>query len=295
MTNKLMKILLVEDNVGDARLLKEHLTESSELQFELAHAERLGSALQRLSKDHFDLILLDLMLPDSQGFDTFIKVHEHAQDTPIVVLSGLYYDAIALKAVSEGAQDYLVKGQVDSAMLVRSLRYAIERNRMQMALRSQSLIDDLTGLYNRRGFITLAEQQLKLSRRSKRGFFLVFVDLDGLKQINDSFGHLQGDEALTRTALILKKTFRETDIAARIGGDEFMVLAIDAAGDSADIITRRLEDCKSEFNRQQDRLYRLSLSFGIVYVAPGDASSLEQLMEKSDEELYKHKRSKKEI
>jgi len=292
--DKILKILLIEDNIGDVRLLREYLSESSEIHFELRHSERLTEALQCINNEHFDLILLDMMLPDSQGFDTFIKIKEHAFDIPIVVLSGLYYDSMALKAVAEGAQDYLVKGEVDARLLIRAMRYAIERHRMQMALRSQSLIDDLTGLYNRRGFLTLAEQQIKLSRRSKRGFFLVFVDLDGLKQINDSFGHLQGDAALIKTAGILKRTFRETDILSRIGGDEFMALAIDATGDSSEVITKRIEEIAGEFNNEKGCLYKLSLSYGIAYFDSTSDFSIEELMNKTDEELYRHKRSKRQ-
>lgn len=293
MKHKLIKVLLVEDNPGDARLLKEYLSESKHALFDLIHVERLTNALERIDKEHFDIVLLDLVLPDSQGYPTFSRMYAQAINTPIVVLSGLNNESLAIKAVQEGAQDYLVKGEVDAVFLSRSLHYAIERYRMQMALRSQSLIDDLTGLYNRRGFLTLGEKQLKLSRRTKRGFFLVFIDLDGLKHINDSFGHLEGDKALIKTAEILKKTFRETDIIARIGGDEFTILAIDASGDNDEIINKRLGDNINHLNLQDQSLYKLSLSAGIIYHDAKSPSKLEDLMEKADEELYKQKRYKK--
>ncbi|MDD5730618.1 MAG: response regulator, partial [Candidatus Omnitrophica bacterium] len=204
--HKPIRILLVEDNPGDARLLKEYLEESKALQFEMTHAEKLSSALSHMENAHFDVILLDLMLPDSQGLDTFTRINTQASGVPVVVMSGIADETVAIKAVHEGAEDYLVKGQVNSNLLARALRYAIERHRMKMALRSQSLVDDLTGLYNHRGFLALAGQQLKLSRRTQRGFFLVFIDLDGLKLINDYFGHLEGDQSLVNTARILKKT-----------------------------------------------------------------------------------------
>lgn len=289
-----IKILLVEDNPGDARLLKEYLVEPEGVEFEMTHVERLNAALEKLTKVHFDIVLLDLILPDSRGLETFLKIHSHNEAVPIVVLSGIYDESLAVKAVHEGAQDYLVKGQVNSSMLIRALRYAIERNSMQMALRSQSLIDDLTGLYNRRGFQALAQQQLKLSRRTKRGFFLVFVDLDGLKKINDGFGHLEGDKALIAASKILKKTFRETDLLARIGGDEFTVLAIDASGDDAQAIVSRLEKWVKEYNSLAQNRYVLSLSCGIVYCDSRNTLSLEQLIKKADEELYKIKKLKKQ-
>ena len=132
----------------------------------------------------------------------------------------------ATEAVRKGAQDYLIKGNVDGALLVRSIRYAVERKRAEEAIRALSLEDELTGLANRRGFFTLAEQQLKVARRTKTGLFLLFADVDGLKATNDRFGHAEGDRLIRDAARILRATFRDSDIVARIGGDEFVVLMI---------------------------------------------------------------------
>jgi two-component system, cell cycle response regulator len=294
MDTKQIKILLIEDNPGDARLLKEYLSLASSVSFEISYAGKISEALQEVEGNHFDIILLDLMLPDSRGLETFHKMKGVAQGVPVVVMSGVSDETTAIKAVQEGAQDYLVKGQVEGNLLVRALRYAIERNRMQAALRSQSLVDDLSGLYNRRGFISLAQQQIKLSRRTRRGFFIVFVDLDGLKKINDTYGHLEGDRALVTVADILKKTFRETDIVARIGGDEFIVLAIDAAEDTEEIIRNRTEENLKEYNIASGSAYQLSVSMGIVSFNSQSAVTLNQLMEQADQALYKHKRSKRE-
>ncbi|MFA6216598.1 MAG: GGDEF domain-containing response regulator [Candidatus Omnitrophota bacterium] len=295
MDTKSIKILLVEDNPGDARLLKEYLSLASSVRFEISYAGKISEALQKVGETHFDIILLDLMLPDSTGLETFHKIKGAAGGIPVVVMSGVSDETTAIQAVQEGAQDYLVKGQVEGHLLVRALRYAIERNRMQIALRSQSLVDDLSGLYNRRGFMSLAQQQIKLSRRTRRGFFIVFVDLDGLKKINDTYGHLEGDRALVTVANILKKTFRETDIVARIGGDEFIVLAIDAADDTAEIIRNRTEENIKEHNAAAGSMYQLSVSMGIVsFNSSSGPVTLNQLMEQADQALYKHKRSKRE-
>jgi len=124
-----MRILLVEDNPGDARLIHEMLMEISSFRFEMVHVEKLAGALEHLKEATFNVILLDLNLPDSQGLDSFIKVHTHAPEAPIVVLSGLDDGMFALRAVQEGAQDYLVKGRVDGDLLIRSFRYAVERQR----------------------------------------------------------------------------------------------------------------------------------------------------------------------
>jgi len=132
-----IKILLVEDNHGDARLIKEMLSESTAVRFELVHVKRLGEARESLARarEGFDIIVLDLSLPDGYGLDTFVQTHIAAPGIPIVIMSGLGDEELAIKAVQEGAQDYLIKGQVDSDLLVRSMRYAIERKQAEEELR----------------------------------------------------------------------------------------------------------------------------------------------------------------
>lgn len=130
-----IKILLIEDNLGDARLLQETLREVAAAQFELVHVEQLKLGIQRLSQEAFDVILLDLSLPDSQGIDTLCRTQSLAVEAPIVVLTGLNDDLLAIKALQTGAQDYLVKGQVTGDLLVRSMRYAIERRQAENTIR----------------------------------------------------------------------------------------------------------------------------------------------------------------
>jgi signal transduction histidine kinase len=137
MEDKPMKVLLVEDNPGDTRLIREMLKEDT-IQFELAHVERLCEAFQCLGEETFDVIVLDLNLPDSQGLDTFVKAHAQVSEVPIVVLTGLADEVVGVEAVKGGAQDYLVKGQVDGDWLVRSIYYAIERKRAEEALKKYS-------------------------------------------------------------------------------------------------------------------------------------------------------------
>ncbi len=125
-----IRILLVEDNPGDARLFYEALKETHSCAFDLVHVERLSSAMDWLTQGRADIILLDLSLPDSHGFETFTKMRACVPGIPLVVLTGLDDETMAVRAVREGAQDYLVKGRVDGSILVRSMRYAIERGRL---------------------------------------------------------------------------------------------------------------------------------------------------------------------
>ncbi len=122
-----IKVLLIEDNPGDARLIQEMLAEEKKILFDLEWRDRLSSGLERLAEGGIDIILLDLMLPDSRGFDTFTRTQAQAPEIPVVVLTGISDEALAIRAVRKGAQDYLVKGKVDSNLLVRSILYAIAR------------------------------------------------------------------------------------------------------------------------------------------------------------------------
>jgi diguanylate cyclase (GGDEF)-like protein len=154
-----------------------------------------------------------------------------------------------------------------------------------------SLIDDLTGIYNRRGFFTLAEQQIKIANRMKRGMFLLFTDLDDLKTINDTLGHREGDLALIDTANILKETFRESDIIARIGGDEFVSLIIEPS-DGAQSIVPRLQEKLDFHNTKMDRPYKLSLSIGLAQYNPEQPCTIDDLLSMADKLMYEQKQKK---
>lgn len=293
MDSKHTRILLIEDDPDDALLIHENLSQAADsfFTFELKEVATLKEGLEALS-DPPDIVLLDLSLPDSQGLETFLRAHAQSPAVPIVVLTGNADETFALEAVRQGAQDYLVKGSASGKVILRSIRYAIERNRTQSELRSLSLVDELTGLYNRRGFLTFAEQYLKLAQRNNKGMLLVYADLDNLKQINDTFGHHEGDLALIRTAKTLRETFRKSDIIARIGGDEFPVIAMEADRGMTERIVSNLRDNLRKYNSQTNSRYDLSLSIGVAYFDPDENSTIDDLMAEADEALYKEKRKK---
>jgi diguanylate cyclase (GGDEF)-like protein/PAS domain S-box-containing protein len=164
-----------------------------------------------------------------------------------------------------------------------------DRRRAEEA-QARSLRDDLTGLYNRRGFFTLAEHQYKLSKRHHRGMVLFFADLDDLKAINDKLGHLEGDQALCDAANLLRQTFRETDIIARLGGDEFVVLITEPA--NVKVILRRLRQGLERHNTKSARAYQIALSIGMAHYNPLFPSTIEELVRQADSSMYEHKREK---
>lgn len=168
-----------------------------------------------------------------------------------------------------------------------------ERKRMEEEIRALAIIDQLTGLYNRRGFITLAEQQMRNVERSKKGLFLIFADLDNLKKINDTLGHRAGDERLVQLAGILRKTFRKADVIARIGGDEFAVLAEDNMLANPDTIRSRLQRQIDLYNAKAGKDTEvISLSIGIVRYNPEEPETVDNLMSRADTRMYEHKKGK---
>jgi diguanylate cyclase (GGDEF)-like protein len=169
--------------------------------------------------------------------------------------------------------------------------YAVRHVLLERELRHLALTDDLTCLYNRRGFFASATQQLKLARRNGQHLLLFFCDLDNLKSINDSFGHREGDHALVRTADVLEEVFRDSDIMARLGGDEFGVLAFEASSRNQESILHRLERALQKANKEEHR-YMLSFSVGVARFNPNEDLSLADLMAEADRAMYEKKKSK---
>jgi two-component system cell cycle response regulator len=261
----MIRILLVEDNREYATAVQLILGEVSLEAFELVHVTRIADAKGQLEQTIFDVILLDLNLPDSAGYETFATIHTIAPDIPIVVMSSNDDTSLAVRTVREGAQDYLVKGEENLKPLTRAIQYAIERQKTQSRLQTLSLVDELTGIYNRRGFMTIAHQQAKLAQRTQSNWVIVFADVDGLKKINDTFGHAEGDQALRDTAYLLKSTFRESDVIARLGGDEFAVMAITTNDTAASAFLRRFQKLADALNATPGRKYKLTISLGLAY------------------------------
>ncbi len=197
-----------------------------------------------------------------------------------------------------GALRYVVmRGEAfagSSARICRLLGTGLditERKRMEEAIRTLSLVDDLTGLYNRRGFFTLGEQQVKVAARSGREMFLLFADLDNLKVVNDVHGHAAGDQVLRDAARAFRMTYRDSDIIARIGGDEFVALMVDTDDVAPDTLTARLREHIATRNRTGTP--SLEMSFGLARFDPGEPTTLDELVRRADALMYEEKRRKR--
>jgi diguanylate cyclase (GGDEF)-like protein/PAS domain S-box-containing protein len=170
---------------------------------------------------------------------------------------------------------------------------AIGRKRLEEEILSLSLTDELTGLYNRRGFTLLAEQEVKLAHRMKRAMLLFFGDIDNLKIINDTWGHAEGDLVLKKISAIIKENFRDSDILARFGGDEFVVLAVDASKECAEMIKDRIQAVLQARKPIEGESYHLSLSLGVTRYNPDAPVTLDELIAQADAQMYQEKQARK--
>jgi|HubBroStandDraft_6_1064221.scaffolds.fasta_scaffold60050_3 diguanylate cyclase (GGDEF)-like protein len=177
-------------------------------------------------------------------------------------------------------------------LMMRAVHCAAKQYMLQAELGNLALTDELTGLCNRRGFMAIAERQLKIGHRTGRGMLLFFLDIDGMKQINDSFGHGEGDLTLKRTAKALKLTFRDSDVIARLGGDEFAVLAIEASDNSEAAIRARLSEDLKSVSAGETR-YAINLSLGAVRINICSNASIGEWMVRADQAMYEQKRRRR--
>lgn len=173
-------------------------------------------------------------------------------------------------------------------LLAWTMQYAARQQQEIKRVHELALTDELTGLYNRRGFMTLAKQQFKLARRSGESILLIFVDVNGLKQTNDLYGHSEGDHALEETAGILMNSVRDSDIVARVGGDEFVILAHKASASDRLRITSRLERNVQTRNHSKAGRHSLTLSYGCSILS-GRHASIHDLMTEADHDMYRRK------
>jgi len=284
-----LSILIVEDSLEYADLLEGLLVEAWTSRVRVAQVSRVAEARAALSSTEFDCILLDLSLPDAQGLSAVGEVCKFAPEVPIVVLTGFDDEGTAISAMTEGAQDYLVKARADAYAITRSIRYAIERKRSELELARQATSDALTGLPNRTLFIDRLRQALARAQRRGQLLAVMILDLDGFKTINDSLGHDAGDEVLIDIAKRLSGSLRPADTIARFGGDEFLILCeeLDSPLD-VDAILVRFAAVLGDGCDVAGRRIPLSASLGVALSAGGRENAGE-LVRNADTAMHEAK------
>ena len=283
------KVLLVEDMLMIAKVTEQMLKKALNTKYNVMHTARMSDTLEALKAEDFDVVLLDLNLPDSRGLDTVTRVIQVAPEIPIIVLTATNDDAVGLRAVQMGAQDFLFKGEFNYLTLERAIIYSIERHRLQRTIRQLAVIDELTGLYNRRGFNSLQGDLLQRVRQSGERGFLCCFDLDRFKQINDELGHQKGDEALKEFATNLRTVFRKDVLLSRMGGDEFVAMGIEQSYGQAEQSLQALAVIHSVRNATESPAFQLEASAGIAYFDSTYTAGMEDLMATADAALYRDK------
>lgn len=289
MSIEIIRVMLIEDNPADARLIREYFSESSGSTFLVSNADTLGYGIEQLSQQLFDVILLDLSLPDSNGLETLHAMHSACPNTPIIVLTGLDDDEIALNAMRHGAQDYLLKGKFDLHLLNRAIRYTIERKRAEAEIKRLAYFDTLTGLPNRVLFADRLKQSIVIAERDNKIVAVFFLDLDHFKRINDSLGHAYGDRLLNICAERIQSCLRSSDTVARMGGDEFVVILpmLTSPDDIPRVAHKILDSIKEPACLDGYSIYTTA-SIGIA-MYPADGITTDDLTKNADVAMYKAK------
>ena len=283
------KVLLVEDNDVDAQLTQDLLSEWCMEEFQITRAKTLGEGLTLLSRERFDAVLLDLSLPDAFGLPTVREVLATNPTIAVVVLSGVSDQSLALHAVRQGAQDYLVKGQGHPELLARAVRYAIERKRSEEHLTYLAQYDHLTGLVNRTLFRDRLVQAMARCKRMQQPIGLMLLDLDRFKAVNDTFGHDMGDELLKAVSERLKTCVREVDTVARMGGDEFTIILEGASSEQGIlVVAKRITEFIATPFELKGHQISVGVSIGIT-TYPQDDYPADELLKHADRAMYRAK------
>jgi diguanylate cyclase (GGDEF)-like protein len=284
MKSSLYKVLVVDDEEPIRKLVVTLLSQKGHQCIAVSNG---FEALDKIKKNKFDAAVVDIVMPEMDGLALTRELSKNYQTLPVMIMTGYVDEYSAETAIALGAREFITKPFSIAEFIIR-FHKMMHDHRGEEALIALSLTDELTGLYNRRRFFILTEQCLKGAIRTKKRPLLLFIDMDDLKWINDHYGHNEGDQALIDFANILNKTFRESDIIARIGGDEFVVL-LESTDDNGETMVTRLYENLRDYNTKRSQRV-LSISLGMAQFDPEYPISIDELLSKADALMYAQKR-----
>jgi two-component system cell cycle response regulator len=285
-----LKILIVDDEEMMRSFLVSLLSKCGH---ECETAKDGIEALEKIKKNSFDSAVIDVVMPLMDGITLTQELLRLYPNFPVMIMTGHADDHSAESAIAAGAREFIKKPFSIDEFILRFDKM-MRDHKGEETLLALSLTDELTGLYNRRRFFVLTEQYLKVAIRTRKRSLLLYIDMDDLKWINDHCGHNEGDQALIHLSKILKKTFRESDIIARIGGDEFVVLLESNIENDEMLISRLYENIK-DCNAKGSKSYKLSISVGAAPFDPENPISIDELLSKADALMYAQKRKRSKI
>ena len=283
--NKNPSIMIVDDDMAILDILRQSLCMEG---YTCEAFTRAEDALAALERTHPDILLTDIVMPGMRGLDLVDRAKRIHPDMTAIVMTGFVEEFSYEESIRAGAADFIKKPFTVHELLVR-----IKHGKLQDHLRALAITDELTGLANRRGFFAFTQQQMRHAVRNSERMVLFFADLDDLKTINDTFGHVSGDRALADTAQIFRETFRDSDIIARMGGDEFAVILGNAPDSGIATVRDRLEKRFVEYNARRDGTFRLSVSLGLAIFDPARPVTVDELIRQADARMYEQKQAKK--
>ena len=293
-TDVAVRLLLVEDDARYAGFIGATLMGAPSAHFQYDHAASIRAAVERLSHAAYDLVLLDLGLPDVIDLDGLTTVVNLVPDVPVVILSSAEDEALALRAVKAGAQDYLSKGTTTGEVLARSIRYAIERKHSELQIKRLAYRDSLTQLPNRAMLMEHLDTALKRAHRERHVAGLFFIDIDHFKQINDTLGHQAGDDVLRQLGDRLRRSLRNNDTLARLSGDEFIaVVEVKRRAGLVPIAEKLQQQLKAPFVISGRELF-VTASIGVSSY-PSDGGDPQKLLRNADRAMYRAKAEGRDV
>lgn len=296
-----IKILVIDDSVTTCELVKDYLApqkfQSVDVCYTAQDAKvKLDLSNKNLTKPEYDLIILDIHLDEYSGVDIcrLLRRHTAYKEIPIIIVTADQSLLILEQSYGAGATDYLIKPFSKIELLVR-LNHALKSYIQNIELKNLAHYDALTKLTNRMLFLDRVNRSIERSQREHNQFALIFIDLNDFKELNDTLGHAAGDKALIHLANILQNSVRTTDTAARLAGDEFVILAENINSEQdIDILLQRISRALHKPLTINGSQWHLSISQG-VSVYPKDGATTEKLLEVADQRMYQNKDSMKAL
>jgi diguanylate cyclase (GGDEF)-like protein len=291
----LLKILICDDDPADRKLVRTYLQQVTGRELVLLEASQTEEIQKALDKGRIDLVLMDNQMPGKSGMDWLPEIVKR-QLAPVVMLTGSGTEEIAVQALQEGAVGYLSKNNLSQEKLVNAIDAALDKwTQLQQAradkekLQRLANLDSLTGLYNRQAILSKLREVINRAKRYKEDFSLSMLDVDLFRRVNDRYGHLTGDEVLEKIATLIRQNIRNTDVAGRYGGEEFIIILPQTDLSSALVVVERIRSVieNAEMKDSAGNVFAITVSLGLSSWGPGeDAHSL---VSRTDEALYKAK------
>lgn len=284
MADGLKKILLVEDNPDHSFVAQYSITIAHFYEVDTASNGR--QALEMIKAKHYDLALVDYNLPDIDGLTILKHLIEDRIDLPVVMITGLGSESVAVDAMKIGAYDYVIKTGDYFKLLPFVINEALGKHRLLKMLEEKATKDIMTGVYNRNHFHELYERELSIAKRYRRMLTVAMIDINHFKWINDTHGHAVGDQVLMHLGAILNKSLRSTDIVARYGGDEFVVVMLETGPVETQATLQRIRQEIDRLNQENRLPVPISVSIGVSY----SNSHYDHLLSDADEKMYEEKK-----